>query len=178
MQTMRVSTGNMSYLPQHRRIGLPCLADLHHESGNQSMIWPRCAVFLGVYLTWAMPLSVRLDLPFWLNARFGVGVYCSTIMKTLTLKTRVFATYQILCWNGKHINISMKPTNSPTRGQPNPRKNRLKRGILGHFFPQSNNIPWVGIDFIYRKQTTRNPTKPHSPPTPYDVLSCLSLIHI
>ena len=31
-----------------------------------------------------------------------------------------------LCWVGKHMDIIMKPTNSPTQGQPNPRKKWVK----------------------------------------------------
>ena len=40
----------------------------------------------------------------------------------------------------------MKPTNSPTPGQPNPRKNRLKVAF-GPLFPTANTLSWVGIDF-------------------------------
>ena len=40
------------------------------------------------------------------------------------------------CWVGKHINIIMKPTNSSTQGQTNPRKNRLKV-VLGPLFSHS-----------------------------------------
>ena len=58
----------------------------------------------------------------------------------------------------------MKPTDSPTRSQPNPRKVRLKVAF-GPPFPTANIFSWVGIDF--RKQTTRNPTQPNSPQTPY-----------
>ena len=64
-----------------------------------------------------------------------------------------------LCWVGKHINIIMKPTNSPTQGQPNRRKIRLKVAF-GPLFPTLNNFSWVGIDFT--KETERkkpNPTK-------------------
>ena len=54
---------------------------------------------------------------------------------------------------GKHVNIIMKPTNSPTQGQPNARKIRLKSGILGPtFFPQQ--IIFRGLElFLCRKQT-------------------------
>ena len=61
------------------------------------------------------------------------------------------------CWVGNHINIIMKPTNSPSQGQPNPRKIRLK-WHLGHFFPQQIFYRGLGL-ILYRKQTTRNPTK-------------------
>ena len=52
----------------------------------------------------------------------------------------------------------MKPTNSPTQGQPNPRKIRVK-AAFGPLFPTANNCRWVGIDFINREQT-RTPTQP------------------
>ena len=41
----------------------------------------------------------------------------------------------------------MKPTNSPTQGQPNPRKIGLKV-VFGPIFPTANIFSWVGIDFI------------------------------
>ena len=66
------------------------------------------------------------------------------------------------CGVGEHIpNIIAKPTNSPTQGQPNPTsKNRLKSGILGHFFPQQIIFSWVGIDFIWETDYKKpNPTK-------------------
>ena len=61
-----------------------------------------------------------------------------------------------------YIYIIMKPTNSPTQGQPNPRENRLKAalGPLFFFSPGANNFSWVGIDFIRMGHTTRNPTQP------------------
>ena len=51
------------------------------------------------------------------------------------------------CWVGKHINITMKPTSSPTQGQRNPRKNRLKSGVwatLSH-----SKYFFVGWDLFY-----------------------------
>ena len=70
---------------------------------------------------------------------------------------RVFAIYQILLGWKAFIKYSrgiiMKPTNSPTQGQPNLRKNRLKVAI-GSLFSTANILSWVGIGF-YRKQTTR-----------------------
>ena len=63
----------------------------------------------------------------------------------------------------------MKPTNSPTKGQPNPRKNGLKVGfgpLLYH-----NKLFFRGLGLIlYRKQTTRNPTQPNSPQATYVVV--------
>ena len=56
-----------------------------------------------------------------------------------------------LRWVGNNINILMKPANSSTQGQPNPRKIRLKVAFtcaIFPFFPQQN-IFWlvVGIGF-------------------------------
>ena len=54
------------------------------------------------------------------------------------------------CWVGKQANITinMKPSNSPTQGQSNPRKNRLKVAFEP-LFPTAYFFSWVGIDFIY-----------------------------
>ena len=69
------------------------------------------------------------------------------------------------CWVGKHINVIMKPTNSPT--QPKKSCCRLKIAF-GPLFPTANIFSWVKIGFTYgRKQTTRNRTQPNSPQTPY-----------
>ena len=70
------------------------------------------------------------------------------------------------CWVGKHINNIMKPTNSPTDGQPNPRKNRGSKWRLGHFFPQHILFRGMGLA-LYRKQTARNLAQPNYPRTPY-----------
>ena len=59
--------------------------------------------------------------------------------------TRVFMIYQI-CWDGKHINITVKLSNSPTQGQPNPRKNRLIVAA-GPRLATANIFSWVGFDF-------------------------------
>ena len=65
----------------------------------------------------------------------------------------------------------MKPSNSPTQGQPQPKKKiRLKSGLWATFFPTANNFSWVGIVFFCRKQTARNVTQPNSPQSPL----CLS----
>ena len=42
----------------------------------------------------------------------------------------------------------MKPTNSRTQGQPNPRKIRLKNGICATFSHTANTFSWVGVDFV------------------------------
>ena len=57
-------------------------------------------------------------------------------------------TYQVPnYWAGKHKNILMEPTNSPTQGQPNPTTIRLKVAI-GPLFPTANDFSWIGIGFI------------------------------
>ena len=47
----------------------------------------------------------------------------------------------------RQVNIIVKPTDSPTQGQPNPRKIRLKVAFRS-FFPTANSFLWVGIDFV------------------------------
>ena len=65
-----------------------------------------------------------------------------------------------LCWVGKQIHIVMKPTNSPTKGQPNPIKNSCEKCHLGHFFPQQKK-KIVGWDCFYTQTDNkkRNPSK-------------------
>ena len=54
----------------------------------------------------------------------------------------------------------MKPANSPTQGQPNPRKTRLKVAFWATFFPQQVMFSWAGIDFIYETDYNKPaPTK-------------------
>ena len=53
----------------------------------------------------------------------------------------------------------MKP-NSPTHGQPNPRKNRLKVAF-GPLFPAANIFLWVGIDFIPGTGSRLQETQPN-----------------
>ena len=50
---------------------------------------------------------------------------------------------------GKHVSVIMKPSNSPTQGQPNPRKIRLKVAF-GLLFPTANNFRGLGL-ILYRK---------------------------
>ena len=53
----------------------------------------------------------------------------------------------------------MKTTNSPTQGQPNPRKSRLKVAF-GPPLPTANNFSWVGIDFMQEtNHKNLNPTQ-------------------
>ena len=60
--------------------------------------------------------------------------------------TRVFAIYQLLlCW--RHINIVMKPTNSPpTPGRPNPRRIRSK--VAFGPFSFHSKLFFVGSGFV------------------------------
>ena len=51
----------------------------------------------------------------------------------------------------------MKPTTPQRPTQP--KKNWVKSGIWATF-SHSNFFSWVGINFLYRKQTARNPTQP------------------
>ena len=52
-------------------------------------------------------------------------------------------------WVGKRINIIMKPTNSPTDGQPNPRKKKGLKVAFGPLFPTANIFSWVGLGFMW-----------------------------
>ena len=58
----------------------------------------------------------------------------------------------------------MTPTNSPTQGQPNPRKIRLKVAF-GPLFPTANIFSWVGVGFM--QETDYKKTNPMSPQTPH-----------
>ena len=54
----------------------------------------------------------------------------------------------------------MKPTNSPTQGRPNPRKNRFKVWHFGPLFPTANNFAWIAMGFTYEiDYKKRQPTK-------------------
>ena len=68
--------------------------------------------------------------------------------------------FTILCWVGKHANIIMKPTNSPTQGQPKPKKYLVKSGIWATVFPQEGNFSWVGIGFVQDNNTARSLSHP------------------
>ena len=79
------------------------------------------------------------------------------------------------CWVAKHtlVTIIMKPTNSPTQGQPNPSEKLPQKWHLGHFFPQQIFFRGLGL-ILYRKQITRNLTQSNSPQTTYYLGSDLS----
>ena len=70
------------------------------------------------------------------------------LLHCLTAKWDLFTKF---CWVWKHIvSTIMKPTHSPTQGQPNPRKMRLKVPF-GPLFPTANNFSGVGVDCKYSK---------------------------
>ena len=60
-----------------------------------------------------------------------------------------------------HINIIMKPTSSPTQGQPKPKKNYVKKWHLGYFFSQQLCFRGLGLVYI------GNRLQEISPQTPY-----------
>ena len=80
----------------------------------------------------------------------GVVHYIYNIVRSTMVRMpptiRVFTIYQIMLgW--EYVNIMMKPSNSPTQGQPYPRKVRLKLAF-GYCFPTGNSVSWVRIGFI------------------------------
>ena len=77
---------------------------------------------------------------------FGQFISGWRCLWTEQLPTQPNRRFTKLCWVGKYINIIMKPTNSPTQGQLNPRKNRLKVAF-GPLFPTATNFSWLGIGF-------------------------------
>ena len=118
----------------------------------------------GVYVVWGGIVDMLGWSPSWVDLPFeAVGWmvrsgyvtewyltrFCDTQDRLIYYKYIYTPEYVCLrstkfCWIGKHANVIMKPTNSPTQGQPNLRKNRLKSGPnatfgplhLGHFFPR------------------------------------------
>ena len=68
--------------------------------------------------------------------------------------------YSKFCWVGKHINIVMKPSNSPTQGH-NPTQEKIGQKVaFGPLFPTAYNFSWVGIGFIQETDYKKpNPTK-------------------
>ena len=67
----------------------------------------------------------------------------------------------------------MKPTNFPTQGQPDPRKNGLTLAFRSLF---STAFYFRGLGFIlHRKQTTRNLTQPNSPQTKFSANTGLAV---
>ena len=73
--------------------------------------------------------------------------------------------YTKLCWVGKHVNMIMKPTNSPTQGPTQPKNNQGKSGIWATFSQKQIFFRGMGL-ILHRKQTTRNPTQSNPPQTP------------
>ena len=69
----------------------------------------------------------------------------SWLLCTLVIGCLRFSEF---CWVGKRVKTIMKPTSSPTRGQPNPRKVGLKSGVWANFFPvESNFFSGLGFGF-------------------------------
>ena len=93
----------------------------------------------------------------------------STVFETVvnliyTIKVECLRSTKF-CWAGKHTNIVMNPTNSPTQRQPDPRNIRLKVAIWATFSHSEQFFGGWGF-ILDRKQTTRNPTQPNYPQTP------------
>ena len=67
------------------------------------------------------------------------------------------------CWVGKHsLNVIMKPTNSPTQGQPNPTQEKLGyKWHLGHFFPQQKFFRGLGLILYTPSSKQYQHQKPH-----------------
>ena len=95
---------------------------------------------------------------------FSCGRHCTALASEYKLRFIFISVgclrFTKLGWVGKHTTNTMKPTNSPTQGQPNPRKNKL-----GHIFPQRVIFRGLGL-ILRRKQTTITPTQPDCLPTP------------
>ena len=91
---------------------------------------------------------------FWVFSSIAPGISCKQLIGCLRFTN--------LCWVGQHANIIMKPTNSPTQGQPHPRKIRLKVAF-GPLFSHSKQFFVVLRLVLYRKQTTRHLTQPSNP---------------
>ena len=70
------------------------------------------------------------------------------------------------CLVEKHVNISMKPTDSPTKGQPNTRKKKLKVAF-GPLSSTANIFSWVGICFYVGNRPQESLTQPDPPQTSY-----------
>ena len=102
-------------------------------------------------------MLLRLQIRFRLlwRLRLRLRLYCNNLVGCVR--------FTKFCWVEKHTDIIMKPTNSPTQGQPNPSKIRFKVAFEP-LFPTAN-IFLRGLRFIFcRKLTTRNQTQPNSPP--------------
>ena len=128
----------------------------HHVSLSCHLPIPDRVVFLGPSMdAWSMAIVAMQAI-----TRVTIGPTEGGVSIRDVLRSTKF------CWIGKHVNIVMKPTNSPTQGQPNPRKNRLKVAFGATFFPQQIIFRGLGL-VLCRKQTARNLTQSNSPQTPY-----------
>ena len=98
----------------------------------------------------------------------GVPTAQWLVLASSSVGTKVCLRFTKWFWVGKHVNIIMKPTNSPTLGQPNPRKISFKV-TFGPFFAQKIFFRGLGL-FFHRKKTTRHPNQPNYQQTPYWVV--------
>ena len=84
-----------------------------------------------------------------------------------------------LCWVGKRINIVIKPTISPTQGQPNPRKNRWKVAFWATF--AHSKYFFVGWDWFHvgnRLQKTQSNQLLRKLPTFFFVIFVVSFYYV
>ena len=113
-----------------------------------------------------LPFRFTVSIPVSFRYRFVLSFRCCFIFYRCMIFILIVGCLRFteFSWVGKHVNIIMKPTNCPTQGQPNPRKNWLKVAI-GPLFPTANNFSWVGICFYVGnrlRDTQPNQNSPHS----------------
>ena len=104
-----------------------------------------------------IPGSFLPACPFWfvLGVIYSFPRWSNGYPRMLLVRCLRFTKF---CWVRKHLNI-IKPTNSPTQRQPNPRKNRLKVAFWP-LFPTANKFSWVRIGFVLETDYKKpNPTK-------------------
>ena len=78
---------------------------------------------------------------------FGRETRTRRILGVFTILEVYLVPKNKLFWVGKHTNIIMKPTKSPTQGQPNPKKKQVKSGIWATVPHSIIFFSWVGIGF-------------------------------
>ena len=98
-----------------------------HWSRSWSVSW---SVSWSIWSIWSRSWSVRCEPMFFFplksNPRFWLQSSCNR-SRIVCLRCAKF------CWVEKHRTITMKPTNSPTQGQPNPKKKRVEGGTWATF---------------------------------------------
>ena len=77
----------------------------------------------------------------------GISGFLGASWVLITMAPRKIGCFRFteLRWAGKHINIIIKQTNSPTQGQPNPRKIHVKCANGATFFPQQIIFEVLGL---------------------------------